>query len=197
MTDNLGADSLWMQAWKLLVSAASGDHPAYATPVVATQSASGVPRQRTIVLRRADFAKGELYCYTDRRSVKVAHLAERSVLSWLFWDGENQLQFTGHGPTRWLGDHETQNIFARLPKHARKAYATQLAPSSEVPKASSGLPQDWDERSLTQTDFALKNFGVLVTTLQRAEILKLDRKGNLRLSATKNNEQWEFSWIIP
>lgn len=195
---NITQSSLWKQAWDQILTAAAGQTTAFATPVVGNCSDNDSrSRLRTVVLRKADGQRHCLYCYTDRRSVKARQLQEQEVLTWLFWDSDTGLQFTGSGPTHWLTRQQANALFADLPKHSRKAYATLSPPSTHLQHASSGLPLDWDERSLAETDYARQNFGVLVTELDQAEILKLDRKGNLRLLASRNGAEWDLQWVVP
>ncbi|MEM9260806.1 MAG: hypothetical protein AAGA62_14255, partial [Bacteroidota bacterium] len=85
----------------------------------------------------------------------------------------------------------------KLPKHSRKAYATLQPPGALLSKPEGGLPPDWEERTLAETEYAATNFGVLRTTLQRAEVLRLGRNGHLRLRAIRQNENWKLDWIVP
>ena len=198
MISKASEPAVWTQVWHFLTAAGEGnDHP-FRTPVVGNTGAHGA-RLRTLVLRGADYSKGELTCYTDLRSVKVQQLATHDRLSWLFWDPTTQLQFTASGPTRWDSHPATSHIFEQLPKHGRKAYATEMPPSTPLSAAGDGLPENWAERSLSETDYAADNFGVLVTQLDRAEVLHLDRHGSRRLTAQRNggNDQWGFTWVVP
>ena len=198
MNGKITALDLWEQAWDLiLTSAGQADRP-FGTPVVGNAGRDGLPRQRTVVLRGADKSAATLTHYTDRRSVKASELTNNPIFSYLFWDAEQRIQFSGHGPTRWLMREEAKDIFDSLPKHGRKAYATVQPPSTHLPDGGSGLPPDWEERTLPETDYARGNFGVLVTTLQYADVLLLDREGNRRLTAVRDaSQQWQLRWIVP
>ena len=186
-----------MQAWDLILAGAGGnDHP-FGLACIASVGGQGVPRQRTVVLRGADRQLAELHTYTDRRSIKAHELERNALVSYLFWDPDTRIQFTGHGPTHWLTREQAREVFFRLPKHGRKAYATQQPPSTPLDGAGDGLPPDWSGRSQQETDYAVANFGVLVTRLQYADVLRLDREHNLRLSASRSNGQWSLRWIVP
>lgn len=71
--------------WAELVRASRDRHHGWRLPVLATVDAQGAPQARTVVLRDADPASGELLCCTDLRSPKVAQLRAdgRGVL--VFW----------------------------------------------------------------------------------------------------------------
>ncbi|WP_420460601.1 pyridoxamine 5'-phosphate oxidase family protein [Neolewinella sp.] len=197
MNGNITALDLWTQAWDLILAGAdSGDHP-FGLTYVASVGGQGVPRQRTVVLRSADRKLAELRTYTDRRSIKAHELKANNLVSYLFWDPDTRIQFSGHGPTHWLPRAEAREVFNQLPKHGRKAYATQQPPSTPLERADDGLPPDWAELSQQQTDYAVANFGVLVTRIQYADVLRLDREQNLRLTASRSGNDWTLRWIVP
>ena len=197
MSGNITPLSLWAQAWDLILAGAGqADHP-FGLAYQANCGAEGVPRQRCVVLRQADRASASLYTYTDRRSVKAQEFRHGSLFSYLFWDAETRIQFSAHGPTFWLPADEAAQRFAKLQKHSRKAYATEHPPSTPLAEAGDGLPPDWSDRSLAQTDYAAEHFGVLVTHLQYADVLRLDRDQNLRLTATRQDNDWSLRWIVP
>lgn len=189
----------WNNAWEQLQQAAEkGKHP-FSTPVIATSDHQNRPFTRTVVLRKAFPAAGELWCYTDRRSAKAKHLAEgSSFVSWTFWSPGQQLQINCSGPARWQPEDEAKAVFAGLPRHSRRAYATLAAPGTEQTTASDGLPNDWTDRSVEQTDYAAENFGILCTKVTRMEVLQLRREGHRRLLAIRDeNDAWQFSWVVP
>ncbi|MGB3800137.1 MAG: hypothetical protein WA952_10010 [Lewinella sp.] len=190
--------ALWTQSWALLNRAANTGDGSFATPSVTSVASLRVARPRIVVLRGADDGLHQLTCYTDRRSVKVDHLNRGSEFSWLAWDPEAKIQFIGGGPTTWASEETHREIFSELPKHSRKAYATITAPGTPLPNAGTGLPDDWEEMDEKDTDYVLSNFGVLTTQLRWAEVLKLDRSGNTRLAAARQDDgQWSFTYIVP
>ena len=179
-----------------MAGAGTSDHP-FGLVYTASVGGQGVPRQRTVVLRSADRQLAELRTYTDRRSIKARELERNPLLSYLFWDPDTRIQFSGHGPSRWLPRDEARGVFHQLPKHARKAYATEQPPSTPLVRAGDGLPDDWPRRSEQETDYAAANFGVLITQIQYADVLRLDRDHNLRLSASRSQGQWSLRWVVP
>ncbi|WP_264758996.1 pyridoxamine 5'-phosphate oxidase family protein [Neolewinella maritima] len=189
--------TLWTQAWRLIKEGAARTDHSYSLVAMANCGAQGIPRQRTVVLRNADEGSATLYTYTDRRSVKASELRQHNVLSYLFWDADSRIQFTGHGPTHWLPEEEARALFDTLPKHSRKAYATVQPPATPIDRPQDGLPDDWPTRAITDTDYAAGHFGVLVTELQYAEVLRLDREHNLRLSGVRTGAEWTLTWLIP
>jgi hypothetical protein len=161
---------------------------------------SGSPRSRTVVLRKSDCNTAELWAYTDRRSAKANGMeGEKKDFHWLIWDEQASIQFSGSGSTRWLNEEESRVIFTELPKHSLRAYATRHAPGTNLPGASNDLPKWWEEDELTpeQYDTIRQNFGVLVTRLERADVLYLSREANIRMRARRRDVDWNFSWITP
>ncbi|NJB85634.1 hypothetical protein GGR26_001379 [Lewinella marina] len=177
--------------------AGASAHP-FALPTLCTVGPTCVPRPRKVVLRAVNSDTTMLRTYTDRRSVKATHLKEGSEASYVFWDPNQQLQLMTGGPTSWASEEEADAVFAGLPKHGRKAYATEAAPGTPLPSPGSGLPPDWEERDKEATDFARDHFGILVTTLRWADVLHLDRGGNTRMAGTRPlNGDWTWEWVVP
>jgi len=192
-------NDLWESAWKLLHRGQSDPKCAFSTPVVATVTADGEPRTRTIVLRKVLKVSGELLGYTDRRSNKADDLTNGSrVMSWTFWDPKKKIQLNCSGPTDWLPENLAKERFDQLPKHSRKSYATLAAPGRPQKEATDGLPKDWNQRDTRETDYAAGHFGILSTRITRAEVLQLSRDGHRRLLAERGEaEEWTFTWLVP
>lgn len=71
--------------WTELQLATQDRHHAWRLPVLATVGADGLPQARTVVLRQADAALGQLQIYTDARSPKVAALVHTPQAVLVFW----------------------------------------------------------------------------------------------------------------
>ncbi|WP_116127911.1 pyridoxamine 5'-phosphate oxidase family protein [Lewinella sp. IMCC34183] len=189
--------NVWSEIAHLLREAADdGDHP-FALPTLCSSGSGGLARGRMVVLRAADPDAATLRTYTDTRSVKVDHLQAHPEFSYVFWDRETRYQLMCGGPTHWADAAETDAVFADLPKHSRKAYATRSAPGTPLPGGGSDLPEDWDSLDLDGTDYARENFGILVTTLAWADVLQLDRDGNRRALGHRRAGEWTWEWITP
>lgn len=232
------AYDFWQNAWQLVLRAQHDTKHEYRTPVIATVDKNGIPRARTVVLRKANASKYELFFYTDSRSEKFVHLGHQTVfgakdspqdqrglekelprlqssqsqkeeqypsatlpnphVNWLFWSPRKNIQLSAGGPTRLLPEKETSAIFNQLPKHSRKTYATLLPPGTAIDEATNGLPANWDELELAQTDYARTNFRVIVTSLQFVDVLQLGRSDNRRAKAIRlATGDWEANWVVP
>ena len=78
-------DALHQRVWAELVRACADRHHEWRLPVLASVDGQGLPQARTVVLRQADAAAGELAWNTDRRSPKAAQLRARPDAVLVFW----------------------------------------------------------------------------------------------------------------
>jgi pyridoxine/pyridoxamine 5'-phosphate oxidase len=197
-TDFETPEDLWKAGWKLLARARADKKHAYATPAVSSVDEQGFPTSRVLVLRNCDSSTCFLEGYTDRRAAKALHLRGTSPqFSWLFWDPKKQLQFRARGRTKLLPREVSAARFDQLPKHSRKAYATPAAPGSPLLVAGDGLPQNWPNLELGETDYARENFAIFRTEIEEADLLLLNRSGHRRVSVVKQRGGWTFRWIVP
>ena len=151
-----------------------------------------------MVLRDCNSQDGSLTFFTDARSIKVHHLRNGSAVSWCFWDADARLQLIGGGPTEKQRTENHRKIWEGLDKHSRRAYATLRAPGTGLPEAGTGLPDDWESRTLAETEYAFAHFAVFTTRLEWAEVLHLDRGGNTRIGATRTDAgRWTFKYLTP
>lgn len=188
---------LWENAWKQLGRSVHDKHHPYRTPTFCTTALDGSPHARVLVLRKL-VGQSELWCYTDARSQKVSEIQQATPVQWLFWNPSSQIQISLHGQAHLLEKAQAADIFQQLPKHSRKTYATIKPPGSLLEQAGDGLPPAWNDAELSDTDYAKENFCVLVSSLEKADILSLGRAGHKRLRATRNQEGiWQWQWIVP
>lgn len=199
-TSKKAARALWTHAWDQLTRANQDKRHPFRTPVLSTVASNGSPRARTLVLRRANRQDGTLLLYTDLRSQKVSDWSATSSVHWLFWHPKKQLQVGASGSIERIEPEEEDRLFDQLPKYGRKAYATVQAPGHANPDTPDGLPENWAERELDETEYARQNFAIYRTTLLRADLLRLGREeGHRRLHAHREGPtaEWQLQWITP
>lgn len=188
---------LWNNSWEQLAHAVHHKQHPFRTPTLCTRALDGSPHARVLVLRKL-VEQSELWCYTDARSQKVQELKQYPRVQWLFWNPAKQLQIALSGQARLLDTIQTAEIFKQLPKYSRKTYAALHSPGSFLDQASDGLPPYWEKATLSETDYAQKNFCVLLCTLEKADILSLDKTGHKRLQATRDQGgAWQWQWVVP
>lgn len=144
---SLDLEELPARLWAELVRASRDRHHGWRLPVLATVDAQGAPQARTVVLRGADPASGELLCFTDLRSPKVAQLRAdgRGVL--VFWCARLswQLRAQVHIEVETDGPR-VQAAWSRVAgQPAARDYLSRLPPGTAAPgeaAAARGDAQD-------------------------------------------------------
>lgn len=192
-------ESLLADAWAGLQDALHrSDHP-FRTPVLGTVGSSGLPQVRTIVLRRVDAESGSLRFYSDSRAEKIKTLANRKDLAWLFWDPSAKLQIRARGEGRLLHPDAADEIWDDFSKTQRRDYAAEAAPGTASPTDATGLPEDWEDRELAETDYARLYFRAVDCQLTELDLLYLDRSGHQRaqFSRSLDDGSWQGTWVIP
>ncbi len=110
---------------------------------LATVSAAGAPRVRTVILRAVERDPLRLTVFTDVRAGKIADIAAEGRVSLLAWSEPDRLQIrmegraTVHGP----GCDVARGFWDALPPHGRAAYGLDATPGTAVaaPDAPHGL----------------------------------------------------------
>lgn len=126
--------------WAELVRAGHDRHHGWRLAVLATVDAQGAPQARTVVLRGADPASGELVCFTDRRSPKVTQLRADGRGMLVFWCARLSWQLRAQvrieveetGP-------RVQAAWARVAgQPGARDYLSRLPPGTAVPDPVQG-----------------------------------------------------------
>lgn len=191
-------DDLQRQVWNLLFRATIEHSSPMRTPALATKDDRGIPRVRTVVLRKSETEKRSLYYFTDIRSDKCRELEHQPQASALFWDPRRhiQLRCTGQIDIH-HGDDEAAVFWHDISKHGRKAYATQQAPGTPLSTYTTGLPDNWSELDIAATESYQDNFALLVHRIEGMDALHLERDGHQRAEFHWESNQWRSSWVVP
>lgn len=187
-------------AWALLATGVRDRHSLAHTPVVATLGTDGEPRQRVMVLRRAERPTRSLTFHTDRRSDKVGEFARDDRVSVLIYDPRANTQLrldgcaaiTGAGPTvdaSW----ETSTLWAR------RCYLADPAPGRICAAPTSGLPSAVEGRTPTEAETlpGRINFARLDILLHGIEWLHLAHDGHRRARFRWTGADWAGVWLAP
>lgn len=146
----------------------------------------GVPRQRTVVLRKMQ-SDLSLIVYTDTRSQKVLDIKNTPEVSALFYHPKNLMQVIINGTAQFITDPDVlQEHWNTISNTSRKDYITTLAPGTSIkhPDAVDYNTQDY-------------NFTVLQIVPTRIEYLQLKRPNHLRIAYTKKNTSWKGQFMVP
>lgn len=161
------------------------DHPfRYCT--LGTVGLGTTARLRTIVSRRVS-EDLKLIFYTDKRSKKIAHIAENSAVSLLFYDPKKLLQVKVEGRATIISDtEELQRYWSGIQPASRKDYTTTSTPGSPIsnPDAVEYLEH--------------KNyFRIVEIEPSKIEYLKLKRPNHLRVLFSKDDGDWGGDFLVP
>ncbi|WP_094968245.1 pyridoxamine 5'-phosphate oxidase family protein [Winogradskyella aurantia] len=146
----------------------------------------GVPRQRTVVLRKMT-TDLSLIVYTDTRSQKVMDIKNNPEVSALFYHPKKLMQITIIGEAQFVTDKQVvQQHWSSISNTSRRDYITTLAPGTSIkqPDAVDYNAQDY-------------NFTVLQIVPNRIEYLQLKRPNHLRIAYTKKNTSWKGQFMVP
>jgi pyridoxamine 5'-phosphate oxidase len=192
--------SVCTDIWQRLVRGKADRHSPFHTPVVASVTASGVPQQRVMVLRKVDQSAGTLRFNTDVRTPKVDQLAENTAISVIGYDAgaKIQIRVTGRGRALHDGDDADAAWDASVPS-SRRCYLAETAPGTVSALPTSGLPPHVESRvpTLAETLPGRENFSVLIVDIDQIEWLYLAADGHRRAVFTRNIDTWSGQWLVP
>ncbi len=186
--------------WRLLADGAERAQSPWHTAVLGTVG-EGLPRIRTVVLRRVMVERRLLVCHTDRRSPKIGQIDAGAGLAWLFYDPFHKLQVRVSGQGRVLDDDHplTAQQWERSRTGSRRCYLAPLAPGTPSDIPQSGLPNAPLDDSLTaeQSEAGRVNFAVIACEAATMDVLQLGARGHLRIQLTWSPDGNEAGWVAP
>jgi pyridoxamine 5'-phosphate oxidase len=169
-------------------------------PVVANVNSKGV-NMRTVVLRKVSQQEKQLAFHTDIRSGKWNDLHQQNNISWLFYDAAARVQIRLSGKAGLHHDDAVaEAAWAASTMSSRKVYLCNPGPSAITENAVSGLPAAFEANDPTpeESETGRKNFGVVVTIINRMEWLWLNSKGHRRAGFDYAGDgSFSANWLIP
>lgn len=192
-------DAAETMAWDMLEQGAKSAKQAFHTPVLATVTADGAPRARTIVMREADRTARTLRGNTDQRAPKAKQLANDSRVQLLFYDASAKVQIRVTAKADLMtGGAARDEAWAASAPGSKVCYLAQGAPGTQQGDPTSGLPDfaDLGQRvALDKLEAGLDNFAIIRFTVEALDWLYLDSKGHRR--AQFDYVSGARSWVIP
>lgn len=184
-------------SWQELVKVVHQKNHPWRSPVIANLVNDQITL-RTVILRQAVAEERRLRFYTDGRSAKMEAIKAGGSISWLFYDPSQQLQLRIQSSPVILLEAERKLIWQQLPVVARSSYASIAVPGSVNNSPTDGLPTDFYNRSLVETNYAEANFRVVDTIVYQMEVLKLERSGHRRTTFSWDTmrEEWVGEWLV-
>lgn len=184
------------EAWRLLGRGANDRRSSFHTPAVATVDRHGLPNVRTVVLRGADAAKGQLRFHTDQRAGKVVDIAGQPIVSLHFYDKKAKIQLRATGTATCHVDGPVKEAaWAGSLAMSRECYRVNKGPGSVV-----GAGDDWAiPRDPEDPDMGKANFVAVTIDLTRIEWLYLARGGHRRalFHVGEDGALAQADWLVP
>ncbi|MEL6360617.1 MAG: pyridoxamine 5'-phosphate oxidase family protein [Pseudomonadota bacterium] len=161
---------------------------AFKWPVLVTGSEISGPSGRVVVLRRFNAEMHQAVIYTDRRSKKVRHLADKPHAELVFFDPKNLLQIRLRGTAQvHANGTEKDSAFDQLPARSRSDYSTVTEPGGRLVSTK-------PERDLK---LSRDHFALIEIVAQEYDILSLEREGHRRAKVSVAGHTCQASWVTP
>ncbi len=179
--------SILADAWSTLSRAVTNRKCAMHTPVVATIGLDGKPRARTVVLRRIEVDRREVYFHTDKRSPKFAELARDPRIQVVLYEPEARVQIRLDGAAHLhTDDAVADEQWARSHPNSRECY-----------KAAIGSSEAIDDALATGKPFidGRPNFAAVRVVVAELEWLWLHHEGHRRIAF--DVAQGTHRWLAP
>ncbi|GIG34631.1 pyridoxamine 5'-phosphate oxidase family protein [Cellulomonas pakistanensis] len=158
---------------------------------LATASADGAPRSRSVILRAWDVDRAVLGIATDARSAKVREIRADPRVALVVWDDDTQVQVRLEGRAAVLEDaDERRRRWDALGTRSRRGYATLAAPGTPVDPG--GTPaQDDDEAAW------FGRFAWVEVAVDRVDRLDLSTDPHDRVVAERDGAGWRARRVAP
>lgn len=176
--------------WQELRSACSQRDHDWRSATLATVGLDGGPQARTVILREADEAAGQLVFFTDRRSPKVAELGREPRACLVFWSrrlrwqlrvrAQVSLEFDGNAvEATWLRLRDSAAAGDYL---APAAPGTRLAVTGDAERANPAEPFNSALHAIPADHAKLANHQLCIAraVIDTIDWLELDAAGHRR-----------------
>ncbi|MGR3540013.1 MAG: pyridoxamine 5'-phosphate oxidase family protein [Hasllibacter sp.] len=176
--------SLHDKVWERLTRGVHDARAAARHPVLATLSGGG-PEARTVGLRRADRAAGEVEVHTDLGSCKVGELRADPRAALHVWDRRVQLQVRMRMTVDVLEGDAVADRWARIPAEGRLNYGGEPPPGTPIPH--------W---RVHEAVVVPERFGVLLGRVHEIDAVVLGERPHRR-ALFRRADGWAGGWLAP
>jgi pyridoxamine 5'-phosphate oxidase len=193
-------DTILSDIWTRWGRGAADRRSTFHTPVIGSVSASHMPDQRVMVLRKADRGTATLRFHTDIRSTKACQIEAQNMVSVLGYDPGAKVQLRANGRAALIQSGPLADAaWAATSPSGRRSYMTTLPPGTASDSATSGLPVAFEQAvpTLSESEVGRANFAIVVVTLDRLEWLHLASTGHRRAAFKRKDKVWAGEWLIP
>ena len=184
------AESILSDTWQRLTEA-PGDSRHPFREFVFTSLADGAPDARTVVLRKTEAARRQLFVHTDRRSPKVRQLEQDGRSMGVFYDAAQRLQLrvTLRAAVH-AEDAVADQHWVELPVRNRQVYATPLAAGRVLEHMHTAVPDGGG-------DSGRAHFAVICGAVTEIDWLYLHREGHRRIRFRWSGDELTSEWLAP
>ncbi len=177
-------------AWALLARGVADRRSAFHTPTLITQTISGAPAARTVVLRACDVPARTLRFHTDERSAKVAEIERmpRVIVHGYDFKSKAQLRLEGHARVMEASSDAARAAWLGSQESSRMIYAQTHAPGAPINAPAQGDGRD---------GAAEENFSIIMVVIDAFEWLYLHHAGHRRARFAWQPEGWRGQWLAP
>lgn len=174
-------------------------HP-FHTGSLATISLDKKPKARTVVIRKLDEVKRQIFFHTDIRSPKIQELKNNPYIELCFYAREQkmQLRFSAQAMIHYQNDIAKKS-WENSALSSRKCYLSEIAPSSVTGAGNDSLPSHLKGivPSEEETEAGFQNFTVIECNYNQIDFLTLSYKGHQRARVSWEGGQMHTQWLIP
>lgn len=182
-------DAALTSVWAALDAATTRRTP-FTLASLATVSADGAPRSRSVILRSWDPGRAALGLATDVRSAKVREIRADPRVALAVWDEDAQVQVRLEGRAVVVDDPEVRGRrWAALGPRSRRGYATAGAPGTAV--EGGAAVQDDGEAAWSA------RFGWVEVVVDRVDRLDLAAEPHDRVVAERVGAAWRARRVVP
>ena len=147
---------------------------------------NGVPKQRTVVLRKTGPAMSLVF-FTDQRTAKIQDFHKNAAFSALFYHPKKLLQVRVEGTAALITDpKQIATYWHTVQSAARKDYTTEKAPGTLITNPDN-VDYNADEHYFCPVQLRPTSI----------EYLRLKRPNHIRVLFSKVDEDWNGEFLVP
>ncbi len=182
-------DAALTSVWDALDAATTRRTP-FTLASLATVSADGAPRSRSVILRSWEPGRAVLGLATDVRSAKVRELRADPRVALAVWDGDVEVQVRLEGRAVVVDDPaERRRRWEALGPRTRRGYATVGAPGTAV-DGDAAVQDDGEPAWFAR-------FTWVEVAVDRVDRLDLAAEPHDRVVAERTGTAWRARRVVP
>jgi pyridoxamine 5'-phosphate oxidase len=186
------------EVWEHLLSGANAgrERSAYTLMQLATIGRGGLPKVRTIVVRRAIKERALLSFHTDVRSEKVSEIQNDAHVALLSSDVQAGIQIRLEGIARQAADNADRTaVWNSSRPGTLTVYRTPLVPGSPIAAPLEAQPSSSDTEPPLMAGF--ENFCLVDVEVKKIDYLDVSGKVHIRAHIFLESDLWHGRFVSP